>query len=67
MQTCDRMSEKGYSDPLNGERFWCSTCLDWVVTHITDEDKAICHDCLSEVFTPNEIQEWMEKNESVPG
>ena len=62
----DVMSEKGYGDPENGDRFWCSTCLDWVVAHITGDDRAICHGCLDEVFTPNEVKAYEENKPVVP-
>ena len=59
----DAMCEKGYSDPENGDRFWCHTCLDWVVAHVTEDDRAICHGCLSEVITPNQVKEYMEDHD----
>ena len=61
----DIMTEKGYRDPENADRFWCFTCEGWATVHITGDDRAICYECLDEnVFTPNEIRAHLKQQKA---
>ena len=51
----DKMLAAGYNLPENGERLWCGKCLAWVTQGVKQ-----CPDCGTEVFTPNEVREYVD-------